>query len=148
MRAQAVDGTIDILLVEDNPGDVRLTKEALKFAKVTNRLHAVSDGEAALKFLMQRGEYVDAPRPHIVLLDLNLPRKNGNEILKEIKTDKSLRNIPVIILTTSNDPNDVAQSYNHYANCYVCKPMELSVFHEVVRKIDEFWFTVARLPMA
>jgi two-component system response regulator len=148
MFAAPADQTIDILLVEDNPGDVRLTDEALKSAKVANRLHNVRNGEAAMKFLTRREDYADAPRPHIVLLDLNLPQKDGSQVLQEIKSNDDLRSIPVIILSTSNDPTDIAMSYAHHANCYVRKPLEMAAFHDVVRKIDEFWFSIARLPKA
>lgn len=142
------DTSIDILLVEDNLGDIRLTEEALKSARVPSRLHSVRNGEAALAFLAREGAYAEAPRPHLVLLDLNLPRKSGTEVLKEIKADDSLRSIPVIILTTSGNPEDIENSYSYYANCYVRKPLEMSMFQDVMRKIDEFWFSVARLPEA
>ena len=142
------DSQVEILLVEDNPGDIRLTVEALKSAQVNGRLHTVRNGEEAIEFLWRRGDHVAAPRPQIVLLDLNLPKKSGKEVLKEVKADASLRSIPVIILTTSGDPEDVAQTYELYANCYVRKPLELASFHDVVRRIDEFWLSTARLPEA
>jgi two-component system response regulator len=144
--AAPADHTIDILLVEDNPGDIRLTQEALKSAKVEGRLHSVRDGEAAIEFLWRKGVHKNAPRPHIVLLDLNLHKKNGSDVLHEIKSDQGLRSIPVIILTTSSDPDDISRAYSLYANCYVRKPMELESFHDVVHKIDEFWLSIARLP--
>ena len=142
------DPQVEILLVEDNLGDIRLTVEALKSAKVNGRLHTVRNGQEAMEFLWREGSYAEAPRPQIVLLDLNLPKKSGREVLREIKADSSLRSIPVIILTTSGDPDDIAQSYSLYANCYVRKPLELASFHDVVRKIDEFWLSIARLPEA
>jgi len=148
MSAASDSPQVDVLLVEDNPGDVRLTKEAFKSAEVDARLHCVRNGEAAVDFLWRRGEHGDAPRPHMVLLDLNLPKKSGSEVLKEIKTDMDLCKIPVIILTSSGNPDDIALSYSLHANCYVRKPMELSAFHDVVRKIDEFWLSIARLPEA
>lgn len=142
------DPQVQILLVEDNLGDIRLTVEAMKSAKVNGRLHTVRNGQEAMEFLWREGDYSEAPRPQIVLLDLNLPKKSGREVLKEIKADSSLRSIPVIILTTSGDPDDIAQSYSLHANCYVRKPLELASFHDVVRKIDEFWLSIARLPEA
>lgn len=138
--------TIDILLVEDNPGDIRLTKEALRQAKVINRLHTVRSGEEAIAFLNNEGGFSNAPRPDIVLLDLNLPRMQGREVLRRIKNDAGLRSIPVIVLSTSAKPSDIEMSYSQHANCYVRKPPEMSGFRDVMNKIDEFWFSVARLP--
>jgi CheY-like chemotaxis protein len=146
MCAAQADQRIDILLVEDNLGDIRLTQEAMRSAKISGKLHTVRDGQDALDFLWRRGGHRTAPRPHIVLLDLNLPKKSGSEVLREIKSDNQLRSIPVIILTTSVDPDDVATSYNLYANCYVRKPMDMVSFQDVVSKIDEFWLSIARLP--
>lgn len=146
MCARRAEGAIDILLVEDNPGDVVLTREALKSAKVDNCLHVVGDGEAAMRFLARTDAFVGAPRPDLVLLDLNLPKKSGSEVLSSMKADSDLRSIPVIVLSTSDNPDDINRSYHLYANCYVCKPDELPNFREVVRKIDEFWFGTAELP--
>lgn len=137
---------IEILLVEDNPGDVRLTREALKDAKVANTLQVVEDGVAALDYLYQRGQYVDAPRPHLVLLDLNLPKKNGREVLAEIKTDGRLKATPVVILTTSQAEEDVLRAYNLHANCYITKPVDFLQFTKIVKTIEEFWLTVVTLP--
>ena len=137
---------IEILLVEDNAGDVRLTREALKDAKVLNTLHVVRDGEEAMDYLCRKGKYADAPRPDLVLLDLNLPRKDGREVLAEIKADEDLKRIPVVILTTSKSEEDVLKMYNLHANCYVTKPLDLDQFIRVVQAIEDFWFTVVRLP--
>lgn len=137
---------IQILLVEDNPGDVRLTVEALKDAKVYNKLHVVEDGVLALEFLHQRGAYQDAPRPDLVLLDLNLPRKNGREVLADIKTDDRLKTIPVVILTTSQAEEDVLKAYSLHANCYITKPVDFIQFTNIVRTIEEFWLTIVLLP--
>jgi chemotaxis family two-component system response regulator Rcp1 len=137
---------IEILLVEDNPGDVRLTQEALKDAKVANTMHIVEDGVAALDFLYRRGPYDAAPRPDLILLDLNLPKKNGREVLEQIKQDEHLKCIPVVILTTSQADDDVASAYKLHANCYITKPVEFAQFIRVVRAIEEFWFTIVTLP--
>ena len=137
---------VEILLVEDNPGDYRLTQEALREGKVYNNLHWVQDGVEALEFLRQNGRYKDVPRPDIVLLDLNLPKKDGREVLSEIKRDESLRAIPVVILTTSQAEEDVLRSYDLHANCYVTKPVDLEKFITVVQSIDRFWLTIATLP--
>jgi chemotaxis family two-component system response regulator Rcp1 len=137
---------IEILLVEDNPGDVRLTREALKDAKVPNSLHVARDGEEAMEFLCRKGNHADAPRPDLVILDLNLPRKDGREVLAEIKADEVLKRIPVVILTTSKTEADVLKSYNLHANCFVTKPLDLDRFIGVVQAIEDFWFTVVRLP--
>lgn len=138
--------SIEILLVEDNPGDVRLTQEALRDIKLHNRLSVVEDGVEALAFLKREGHYNDSPRPDIILLDLNLPRKSGREVLEEIKQDDVLKRIPVVVLTTSEDERDVMASYNLHANCYITKPVDLSQFITIVRNIKEFWFTIVRLP--
>lgn len=138
----------DFLLVEDNPGDVRLTQEALKSHKVQNNLHVVSDGEAAMAFLRRQGKYASAPRPDIILLDLNLPKKDGREVLAEIKTDPSLKTIPVVIITSSEAEQDVIKSYNLNANCYVTKPVNLDQFIKVVQSINDFWLTIVKLPGA
>lgn len=137
---------VEILLVEDNPGDERLTREALKEGKVYNNLHWVKDGVEAMAFLRRQGKYADAPRPDIVLLDLNLPKKDGREVLQEIKTDADLKRIPVVVLTTSKAEEDVLRTYNLHANCYVTKPVDLEKFIVVVKSIDVFWLTVVTLP--
>jgi CheY-like chemotaxis protein len=137
---------IEILLVEDEPGDVRLTVEALRSARVHNRIHTVEDGVEALDFLHRRPPYADAPRPDLILLDLNLPRKDGREVLAEIKADPALRTIPVVVLTTSRARDDVLRSYDLHANCFISKPMDLNEFNAVVKSIEDFWLTVARLP--
>jgi chemotaxis family two-component system response regulator Rcp1 len=135
-----------ILLVEDNPGDVRLTIEALEENKFYVDLDVAKDGEEALGFLRQQGQYADARRPNLILLDLNLPRKDGREVLTEIKSDPDLQRIPVVILTTSQAEEDVLRTYNLHANCYVTKPVDLDQFIKVVKSIEEFWFTIVRLP--
>ena len=137
---------IDILLVEDNPGDVVLTREALKEAKVRNNLFVAQDGVEAMEFLRGQGKHKDSPRPHLVLLDLNLPRKDGRQVLAEIKNDPELRRIPVVILTTSKSEEDILRSYDLHANCYVTKPVDLEQFIHVVRSIEDFWLTIVRLP--
>jgi two-component system, chemotaxis family, response regulator Rcp1 len=137
---------IEILLVEDNPGDVRLTQEALKDAKVANTLHVVEDGVAALDFLNQTGDYVNAPRPALILLDLNLPRKNGREVLAEIKQHPVWKTIPVVILTTSQQEEDVLRAYSLHANCYITKPVDFTQFTRIIRTIEEFWLTIVTLP--
>ena len=137
---------VDILLVEDNPGDVRLTREAFKDGQICNDLHVVTDGVEALDFLYQRGDYADAPFPDLILLDLNLPRKNGDEVLEEINDDPDLARIPVIVLTSSGAQEDVVQSYDLQANAYLTKPVDPSAFVEVVQSFKSFWLSVVRLP--
>jgi two-component system, chemotaxis family, response regulator Rcp1 len=137
---------IEILLIEDNPGDVDLTKEALQDAKVRNRLNVVDDGAKAVDFLYKRGPYADAPRPDIILLDLNLPKKDGRQVLEEIKADPQLAEIPVVILTTSQAEEDILRSYQLHANCYITKPVDFKQFMHVVKSIEEFWLTVVKLP--
>ncbi|GAB3026560.1 response regulator [Natronobiforma cellulositropha] len=137
---------VDILLVEDNPGDVRLTEEAFKEGNIENTLHVVGDGVEALDFLYQRGEYTDAPRPEIVLLDLNLPRKNGDEVLAEVKGDPNLRRIPVIVLTSSKSEEDVVKSYDLHANAYLIKPVDPFEFIKTVATFEDLWFSIVRLP--
>ena len=137
---------IDILLVEDNPGDVRLTREALKEGKVLNNLHVASDGMEAVAFLRRQGKFADEIRPDIILLDLNLPKKDGREVLADIKTDPDLRRIPVVILTTSKAEEDILKTYDLHANCYITKPVDLDQFITVVQSVEDFWFTVVRLP--
>ena len=137
---------IEILMVEDNPGDVRLTREALKDHKVWNELHVVEDGVAALDFLYQRPPYQQAPRPDLMLLDLNLPRKDGREVLTAVKSDDRLKTIPVVILTTSQAEEDVVRAYKLNANCYVTKPVDFEQFTRIVQAIEHFWLTVVTLP--
>jgi two-component system, chemotaxis family, response regulator Rcp1 len=137
---------IQILLVEDNPGDVRLTQEILKDAKVANKLHVVKDGVEALAFLRRTGKYAGSPAPDLILLDLNLPKKDGREVLFEIKADESLRRIPVVVLTVSKSEEDILRSYNLHANCYISKPVNLEQFVSVVRSIENFWLTIVKLP--
>lgn len=137
---------IEILMVEDNPGDVRLTQEALKDAKVSNTLRVVEDGAAALDFLYRRGDYADAPRPDLILLDLNLPKKNGREVLEVIKQDAQLKMIPVVILTTSQAEEDVVRAYSLHANCYISKPVDFTQFTKIVRTIEDFWLSIVTLP--
>jgi CheY-like chemotaxis protein len=137
---------VDILLVEDNPGDAQLAREALKTGKVHVALHVVVDGVDAMDFLKQRGAFAAAPRPDLVLLDLNLPRKDGREVLAEIKSDDDLKRIPVVVLTTSKSEEDVLKTYNLHANCFITKPIDLDQFTRVVRSIEDFWFTVVKLP--
>ena len=137
---------VEILLVEDNPGDERLTREALKEGKVYSNLHWVKDGVEAMEFLRRQGKYKDVPRPDIILLDLNLPKKDGREVLQDIKNDEALKRIPVVVLTTSKAEEDVLRTYNLHANCYVTKPVDLEKFIVVVKSIDVFWLTVVTLP--
>lgn len=138
--------SVDILLVEDNPGDVRLTREAFKEGNIENTLHVVGDGVEALDFLYQRGDYTDVPRPAIVLLDLNLPRKNGDEVLATVKDDPDLRQIPFIVLTSSESEEDVVKSYDLHANAYLTKPVDPFKFIETVGRFEELWFSIVRLP--
>src|SRR5665647_3523795 len=137
---------INILLVEDNPGDARLAKEALKEGKVKNQLHIVNNGVAATDFLFKRNDYKDAPRPDLIILDLNLPKKDGREVLAENKADENLKSIPVVILTISKVEEDILRTYNLYANCYITKPLYLNKFFEVIKYIEDFWLTVVKLP--
>lgn len=138
---------IDILLIEDNPGDIRLTQEAFKEGKIRNNFYVVRDGVQALDFLFQRGEFNGMPRPDIILLDLNLPKKDGREVLEVIKVDETTRKIPVVILTTSKAEEDILKTYNLHANCFISKPVELEEFMRVVKSIEDFWLTVVRLPV-
>lgn len=137
---------IEILLVEDSPGDVTLTVEALRDARVANNLHVARDGEEALRFLRREGEFAEKPRPDLILLDLNMPRKDGREVLADLKADDELKRIPVVVLTTSQSEDDVAAAYNLSANCYVAKPVDLDQFLGVVRAIDDFWLSLVKLP--
>lgn len=139
---------IEILIVEDNPGDVRLTREALREAKVGNRVSWARDGVEALAFLRRQEPHSAAPRPDLILLDLNLPRKDGREVLADIKADPDLRSIPIVVLTTSRDEGDVLAAYKLHANCYVIKPVDLEQFLQIVRSIEDFWFEIVRLPSA
>lgn len=146
MNANNVGTPVEILLVEDSPGDARLAREGLSECKIRNNLHIVDDGVKAMAFLRRQGEYAKTPRPDLILLDLNLPRKDGREVLREIKEDDSLKVIPVVILTTSKAEEDIIKSYSLHANCYVTKPLGLQQFLDVVRSIEDFWFTIVRLP--
>jgi CheY-like chemotaxis protein len=146
MACQFQSDLIDILLVEDNPGDVRLTREVLKDGKLRNNLFVCGDGEEALDFLRRRGKHANAVRPDLVLLDLNLPRKSGREVLAEVKEDPELKSIPIIILTTSAAEQDVLQTYNLHANCYITKPVDLPQFVKVVNFICDFWLEIVKLP--
>ncbi|MDT8406838.1 MAG: response regulator [Methylococcales bacterium] len=146
MSFEVTGRAAEFLLVEDNPGDVRLTKEALAESKVKNNLNVVHDGEAAMAFLRRQGVYADAPRPDVILLDLNLPKKNGREVLEEIKADASLKRIPVVIITSSEAEQDVLRTYDLHVNCYVNKPVDLEQFVRVVQSIETFWLTIVKLP--
>jgi chemotaxis family two-component system response regulator Rcp1 len=146
MSERTKGAPVEILLVEDNPADVRLTQEALKEGKVFNNLHWSKDGVEALEFLRRQGKHAGVPRPDIILLDLNLPKKDGREVLEEIKRDETLKRIPVVVLTTSKAEEDVLRTYNLHANCYVTKPVDLEKFMVVVKSIDIFWLTVVTLP--
>lgn len=137
---------IEILMVEDNPADARLTKEAFKDAKVLNNMHVVADGEEAMLFLKRAGKYNESPRPDLILLDLNLPKKDGREVLAEIKKDPELKRIPVVILTTSEDEKDIFRAYDLHANAYVKKPVDLDQFMKIVEAVEDFWLSVVRLP--
>ncbi|MDD1743788.1 MAG: response regulator [Methanomassiliicoccales archaeon] len=137
---------VEILLIEDNPGDVRLTKLALKGGKILNNINVVMDGAEAMDYLLRKGKYSEATRPDLIILDLNLPKKDGRQVLKEIKDNDSLRRIPIVVLTTSRDEQDVLKSYNLHANAYITKPLDLDQFIDVVRSIETFWVSVVRLP--
>jgi len=146
MSAEMNMKSIEILLVEDNLGDVRLTREALTDGKVKNVLHVVRDGVEALDFLFKRGEFQNVVRPDLILLDLNLPKKDGREVLREIKKNEDLKTIPVVILTSSKADEDILKAYNLHANCYITKPVNFHQFTEVVKEIENFWFTIVKLP--
>lgn len=137
---------IDILLVEDNPGDADLAREALEKNKMCNELYVVGDGVEAMAFLRREGKYADVPRPDLILLDLNLPKKDGREVLSEIKTDEHLKRIPVVILTTSQNEEDILKTYDLHANCYITKPIDLAQFFKVVQSIQDFWLGIVMLP--
>jgi len=136
----------EILLVEDNLGDIRLTTEALKEGRIVNHLHVATDGEEAIAFLRKEGSHADKPRPDLILLDLNLPKKDGREVLAEIKADENLRRIPVIVLTTSKAQEDVLKMYNLHVNCYINKPVDFNEFLDVIRGIQDFWLSIVALP--
>ncbi|MDM8549049.1 response regulator [Desulfobacterales bacterium HSG2] len=146
MNMETYDRTFHILLVEDNPSDVLLTQEAFKETKMPYALHVAKDGVEAMEFLHREGEYADAVRPDIILLDLNLPRKDGRQVLSEIRADEELKRIPVVILTTSQDHEDILRSYELHANCYICKPVDLNKFFRVVNSVENFWFGTVKLP--
>ncbi|TQQ81411.1 response regulator [Halonotius roseus] len=142
----APNDPVEILLAEDNPGDVMLTKKALEQGKLANNLHVTTDGVDALQFLRQEGEHEDAPRPDLVLLDLNMPRKDGEDVLEEMQADASLRRIPVVVLTSSESEEDIAKSYELNANAYLTKPVDFDGFVEIVNRMEDFWFQVVKLP--
>ena len=146
MSSHSNGNLVEILLVEDNPGDVRLTKEAMKEGKIRNNLSVASDGIEAMAFLRREGKHADAPRPDVVLLDLNLPKKDGRSVLAEIKADPDLKRIPVVILTSSKADEDIVNSYDSHANCYVTKPGDLEQFIDVVKSVEGFWFQIVKLP--
>jgi len=146
MNTGEKDKLVEILLVEDNPGDVRLTVEAFKEGKLRNNVNSVEDGFEALTFLRREGKYASAPQPDLILLDLNLPKKDGREVLAEIKSDEYLKHIPVVVLTTSKAEEDIIKTYNLHANCYITKPVDLAEFIEVVKSIENFWFKIVKLP--
>ncbi len=146
MTQSSLGEPIDILLVEDSNADARLAQEALRSSKIRNVLHRVADGEEAMAFLHREGRYADAPRPGLILLDLNLPKKDGREVLAEVKADEHLKRIPVVILTISSDEEDVLKSYNLHANCYITKPIDLGQFVKIVKSIEDFWLTIVKLP--
>ena len=146
MNHMNIGKPIEILLVEDNPGDIRLTREALADGKVRNNLHVAVDGVEAMAFLRREGAFSDVPCPDLILLDLNMPKKDGREVLADIKNDPELKRIPVVILTTSKAEEDILRSYDLHANCYVTKPVDLEQFIKVVCSIEEFWLTIVKLP--
>jgi two-component system, chemotaxis family, response regulator Rcp1 len=148
MSGKSLENKVEILLVEDNLGDVRLTTEALKEGKITNNISVVNDGVEALAYLRKEGKYRDAPRPDLIFLDLNMPRKDGREVLVEIKSDPSLKTIPVIILTTSQAEQDILMTYESHANCFITKPVDLEQFLKITKMIEEFWLTMVKLPPA
>ena len=146
METRLMGRPVEFLLAEDNPGDVRLTKEALRESKISNNLNVVPDGVEAMAFLCREGKYFDAPRPDVILLDLNLPKKDGREVLAEVKADPNLRLIPVVIITSSEAEQDVLRTYELHANCYVTKPVDLEQFIKVIQSIETFWLTIVTLP--
>ena len=146
MNGKITGEPVEILLVEDNAGDVRLTREAFKEGRVRNNLYVVTDGVDAMAFLRREGPYATMPHPDLILLDLNLPRKDGRQVLAEIKQDPDLKRIPVVVLTTSQAEEDILKSYNLHANCYITKPVDLGKFLSVIRSLENFWLTIVRLP--
>jgi chemotaxis family two-component system response regulator Rcp1 len=146
METKLMGRPVEFLLAEDNPGDVRLTKEALRESKISNNLNVVPDGVEAMAFLRRTGNYANAPRPDVILLDLNLPKKDGREVLAEVKADPNLRLIPVVIITSSEAEQDVLRTYELHANCYVTKPVDLEQFIKVIQSIETFWLTIVTLP--
>jgi two-component system response regulator len=146
MTVEEITNPIEILLVEDNSADVRLIEEVMSEAKVFHRLYRVEDGQATMAFLRREGEYKGAPRPDLILLDLNLPGKDGREVLREIKTDEDFKRIPVVVLTISRDEEDILKSYDLHANCYITKPVDLEQFIRVVKSIENFWLSIVKLP--
>lgn len=146
MKQQDNSKVVDILLVEDNEGDARLALEAMRDSKIRNKMHHVSDGEEAMAFLRKEGKYSKVPRPDLILLDLNLPKKDGRQVLAEIKEDDGLKRIPVVILTVSSAEEDILKSYNLHANCFITKPIDLNQFMKVVRSVEDFWLTIVKLP--
>ena len=146
MSSNSDGSLVEILLVEDNPGDVRLTQEAMKEGKMRNRLSVAVDGVEAMAFLRQEGKFADAPRPDVILLDLNLPKKDGRTVWAEIKADPDLKRIPVVILTSSKAEEDILNSYDSHANCYITKPSDLEQFIDVVKSVEGFWFQIVKLP--
>ena len=146
MKQQDNINVIDILLVEDNEGDARLALEAMRDSKIRNKMHHVVDGEEAMAFLRKEGKYSKVPRPDLILLDLNLPKKDGREVLAEIKDDDELKRIPVVVLTISSAEEDILKSYNLHANCFITKPIDLSQFMKVVHSVEDFWLTIVKLP--
>jgi chemotaxis family two-component system response regulator Rcp1 len=148
VETQGLGRPVEILLVEDNPGDVRLTREALKDGKVRNNMYVAVDGVDAMDFLHNRGRHTGVPTPDLILLDLNLPKKDGREVLAELKSDKRTMHIPVVVLTTSEAEQDIIKTYESHGNCYISKPVDLSKFILVVKSIEDFWLTVVRLPKA
>ena len=146
MNIQEIGKIVEILLVEDNPGDVRLTQEAFKEGRVINHMNVVGDGEEALSYLRQEGTFADVPRPDMILLDLNMPKKDGRWLLSQIKSDPEFKNIPVIVLTTSQAEQDILKSYDLHANCYITKPVDLDEFYSVIKSISDFWLSIVKLP--
>ncbi|MCI4337472.1 MAG: response regulator [Thermoplasmata archaeon] len=148
MTAPRADGArpVQILLAEDNPADVRLIREVMHDSKILNEIHSVPDGVEAIAFLRRQGQYAQKPRPNLIFLDLNMPKKDGREVLREVKADEDLRRIPVVIMTSSEAEEDIVRAYDLHANCYVRKPIDFAQFHRVVREIESFWFTAVELP--
>ena len=141
-----LNGLIEILMIEDNPGDVRLAQEAFKEARVLNEMHVVSDGIEALSYLRREGQYIGQSQPDLILLDINLPKKSGHEVLKEIKENPLLKRIPIVVLTTSKAEEDIVKTYNNHANCFITKSVDFEQFLNVIKKIGEFWLTIVKLP--